>query len=81
MKEVILYGYESCPYCKMTKAHLQEKGIEYTNFDVHEDDSKATELETLTGQTAVPVLVIRQDGDEQIVIGYDPQAIDEALKL
>ena len=81
MKQVILYGYETCPYCRMTKAYLEKKGIEYTNYDVHQDDEKAEEMQKITGQSAVPVLVIRNGEQENIVIGYNPKELDAALDI
>lgn len=81
MKSVLLYSYETCPWCKKVKAHLAEKGVAYTNFDVMKDESKAQELEALTHQSAVPVLVIGEGADQEIIIGFDPEKIDTALGL
>lgn len=79
MKEIVLYSYEECPYCQKTKAYLKEKSITYTNKDVHKEEKNADEMIQLTGQMGVPVLVVRNADKENIVIGFDPQKIDEAL--
>ncbi len=81
MKSITVYSHETCPWCKKLKAHLDEKGVSYTDFDVMKDESKAKELEELTHQYAVPVSVIGDGEDQEIIIGFDPEKIDAVLGL
>lgn len=78
MKQVTIYSTPTCPYCKMEKAYLDEKGIHYTNIDVTSDPTKADEMVQKSGQTAVPVTVIA-NGEEKIIVGFDKSALDQAL--
>ncbi len=55
-----LYQFESCPYCKQVREKLSELQITYININVPRDKSQRQEVEQISGQRAVPVLV---DGD------------------
>jgi glutaredoxin-like YruB-family protein len=77
MKHVTLYSYEECPYCQKTKAYLKEHNITYTNKDVHKDEKNADEMIKLTGQMAVPVLIAKEGEKEDVLIGYDEEALNK----
>lgn len=77
MKKVEIYSTTMCPYCDMVKGFLDEKGIEYTNYDVSEDVERRKEMIEKTGQMGVPVVQIGED----IIIGFDQGKISELLGL
>jgi glutaredoxin 3 len=76
-KNILIYTTPTCPYCKQTKAYLDEKKIKYTNFDVTSDSAKAQEMIDKSGQMGVPVL----DIEGKIIVGFDKVAIDNELGL
>lgn len=76
-KEVVVYSTTTCPYCDMVKNFLDEKGVEYTNYNVSENPEKAKEMIQKTGQRGVPVV----DIEGQIVIGFDKGKLKELLEL
>lgn len=76
MANVKIYTTPSCPWCKKTKEFLKENNISFKEFDVSSDEKARDEMLELSGQTGVPVVVI---GDE-VLVGYDPDAIMEALE-
>ena len=55
-----LYQFESCPYCKMVRERLSALQVTYININVPRDKMDRDEVERVSGQRAVPVLV---DGD------------------
>jgi len=57
------------------KEFLSDKNLEFTDFNVAEDKVARDEMITLTNQRAVPVIVI----EDQVIIGFDQQKIDEIL--
>ncbi|MDT8357563.1 MAG: FAD-dependent oxidoreductase [Methanomicrobiaceae archaeon] len=67
MPEVKVYTTKGCQYCRLTKAFLQNHGVEYTEIDVGTDRDKAEEMVELTGQLGVPVTVV----GEEVIIGFD----------
>ena len=73
--DITVYSTPTCPYCKMVKEYLDEKGVKYTDINVAEDKSKAQEMIEKSGQMGVPVIEI----DGKIIIGFDKGALEGAL--
>ncbi len=72
---VTVYSTPTCPYCKMAKEFLDEKGVAYEDVNVADDKKKAQEMIDKSGQMGVPVIDI--DGD--MVVGFDRAAIEKKL--
>jgi len=70
-----MYSTPTCPWCRKAKEFLQEKGIQYSDYNVAEDREKLQEMVQLTGQHGVPVITV---GDE-VVVGFNQAKIEEAL--
>ena len=76
MKTIKVYSTPTCPWCKKAKEFLNEKQVAFDDVDVSNDEVAAKELVEKSGQQGVPVL----DIDGKIIVGFDPVAIEEALK-
>lgn len=74
-RKVTIYTIPTCPWCRQTKEYLQQKGIEYTDHNVAEEQQALDEMYKLTGQAGVPVIVI----DGTVIVGFNTKKIDEAL--
>lgn len=70
-----IYSTPSCPYCKLAKDFMTEKKIEFKEVDVAGDPTSANEMVKISGQMGVPVI----DIDGQIIVGWNKDAIEEAL--
>jgi glutathione S-transferase len=57
MANLTLYELEGCPYCAKVITKLDELGLEYDSIMVPRAHSERTEVEKVSGQTGVPVLV------------------------
>lgn len=71
-----VYSVEWCGPCQKVKKYLDSKSIPYevvTVADAKEDRDIVLEV---SGQRSVPVTVI----GEEVILGFDKQKIDEALK-
>ena len=66
-----------CPYCTTLKEFLKERGVEFEEIDVSQDEKAMKEMVEKTGQMGVPVMEI----DGEIVIGFDREKIIRILKL
>lgn len=77
MHKIIIYSAPWCVYCKMVKQYLDEKKIEYTEFDVSADDKAKDEMIEKSGQLGIPVV----DIDGKIIIGFDKPAINAVLNI
>ncbi|MBI4044025.1 MAG: glutathione S-transferase N-terminal domain-containing protein [Candidatus Diapherotrites archaeon] len=74
---ITVYSTQTCPYCKLAKAFLEEHQIPFENIDVGADDKAASEMIRRSGQTGVPVI----DVNGKIIVGFDREALKKALKL
>lgn len=74
---VTMYTTPTCPYCKMAKSYLTEKGITVQEINVAADAAKADEMVQKSGQMGVPVL----DIGGTIVVGFDKTKINAALGI
>ncbi len=59
-----LYELPGCPYCAKVKRKLDELGLEYTSHEVPSSHAQRDEVEQVSGQTGVPVLVDNSNGIE-----------------
>jgi glutaredoxin-like YruB-family protein len=59
----------------MAKNYLKKKGVAFNDVDVSKDMRAAEEMVRKSGQMGVPVIEI----DNQIVIGFQPDAFEELL--
>ena len=55
---MILYHFESCPYCAKVRNAVSELDVALDMRDTRENDAYKEELLELTGRTQVPCLVI-----------------------
>jgi len=74
---VKVYSTPTCPYCDTLKEYLKSHNIKFENIDVSLDEKVADEMIKKSGQMGVPVV----DIDGQIIVGFDKEKINEALKI
>lgn len=80
--KLMLYAISTCPWCRKTKALLNELGVEYSYIDVdlvpeEEEDKIRREVERWNDRLSFPTLVI---DDEEVIIGFQEERIRQALK-
>lgn len=68
-------------YCKTTKQFFQEKGVPYTEIDVGGNAEKAREMIQKSGQMGVPVIVVGEGAEEQLIVGFDKPRLAAALGI
>lgn len=74
--KVTVYSTPTCPYCKLTKEFLKEKGIPFNDIDVSADPAAANEMVKKSGQMGVPVI----DIDGAVIVGWNKGALEEVLQ-
>lgn len=80
--KVKLYATTSCPYCKMEKAYLEEKKIDFEEVMVDQDRAAGEEMVRKTGQMGVPVTEIEyEEGDPEFIIGFDKPHLNQILGI
>lgn len=81
MKPVTIYTTPTCGYCKASKEYFGANNVEYTEVDVSADQDKAKEMIEKSGQMGVPVIVIGEGEEEQIIVGFDQPRLASALEI
>ena len=74
--DVKVFSTPSCPWCHRAKDYFKSKGVKYKDFDVSVDAKARTEMIDKSGQMGVPVIFI----GKKVIVGFDQDAIDEALE-
>jgi glutaredoxin 3 len=79
MATVEIYTRDFCPYCSRAKALLEQKGVDFTEYDVGMGGPKKVEMiDRAGGRSTVPQIFI----DGQHIGGCDDMvALDRAGKL
>ena len=82
MAKVKIYSTTTCPFCKMEKQYLEEKGIQYENIFVDQQPDEAKRLIEESGQMGVPFTEItKDDGQVMKILGFDKNKLNEALGI
>ena len=76
MAKITIYTTKTCPWCKKTKEWFKENKISFKKVDVTSDDKGRDEMIEKSGQMGVPVIEI----GKEIIVGFNPEAFEEALK-
>lgn len=81
--QVKIYSTTTCPYCKMLKDYLTEKGVTFENILVDQDDKgKEDMMASSGGFLGVPfTVIIKDDGTRETVLGFDKNKINSVLGL
>lgn len=79
---IMLYALSTCPWCKKTKALLNQLGVKYSYVDVdllpEEEELKVEEeLSNLTDDMAFPTLLIN---DDKVIVGFQEKEIRRVLE-
>lgn len=77
MKEVTIYTTPTCHFCQMAKEFFKANNVEYSEFNVAEDEAKRAEMVERSGQLGVPVIFIGDD----MIIGFNEPKIKELLGM
>jgi glutaredoxin 3 len=66
VSRVILYTTEPCGFCRVAKALLDKRGVDYSEISLAKDPVGRTELVQMTGMMTFPQVVI----DDTPIGGY-----------
>jgi len=80
-KTVTVYSTTTCGYCQAAKDFLKANNVEYNEVDVGANQDKAREMIEKSGQMGVPVIIIDDNSNEEIIIGFDQNRLTQSLNL
>jgi glutaredoxin-like protein NrdH len=80
--DVKVYALSTCPYCRMTRAYLDENAVAYDVVEVdklqgQERSDAIEEVKRLSGGTSFPVVVVA----DEVVVGFNKPRIKELVGL
>lgn len=75
-RKIIVYTQEDSLPCEAIKMFLRDRGAKYEERSVENDEEVVRELKEKYNSRSTPTVII---GDE-VVIGFDPERIDELLE-
>lgn len=75
-KKVKIYTTPTCHWCRVTKAYLDQAGIEYAELDIIGDMNARREMATMTGQYGVPVILV----GEKAMVGWNEEEFLQLMK-
>ncbi len=76
-KKVVIFTTPTCSWCRAAKTYLKQNKIRFKEVDVSRNPSAARDLERVSGQRGVPVLLI----GNRPVVGFDKSKIDRLLGI
>jgi glutaredoxin len=76
LHDVTVYTAPWCGWCRKTLAFLDERGVDYVNKDIEQDEEYAAELQEKTGGRSIPVVEI----DGSMIRGYSPHEMAALLE-
>ena len=81
--QITIYSTTTCPYCKMLKDYLHEKNVQYVERLIDQDDKAKEELVSESGGfMGVPYIVVtKEDGTKEKIVGFDKEKLNQALGL
>jgi len=75
--KIKVYSTPTCPYCYTLKEFLKERGFEFKDIDVAQDEKAREYMVEKSGQMGVPVVEI----DDKIIVGFSREKICKALNI
>lgn len=81
--KVTVYSTTTCPYCRMLKDFLLQKGISFEEKLIDTDDGVRVEMEKISGGfLGVPFTVIQKDDrTKETIFGFDKGKLNSALGI
>ena len=73
--KVVIFTQPDCPPCHVVKLFLKEKGVAFEERDISVDPAAVRDLTEKYSSHSTPTLVI----GEEVMIGFDPERLDEIL--
>lgn len=82
IESVKVYSTPTCPWCAKAKDFLKKKKIKFEDINVAEDEKARDEMVEKSSQMGVPVIIVeKDDGSEEVIVGFDQGKLKEALEL
>jgi glutaredoxin 3 len=80
VKNAIIYTTNTCAYCGPVKDFLKQKNVEFEEVNLDDEPERRQELLDVSGQLAVPVIVVTKDDDSKdVTVGLNLAKLATAI--
>ncbi|MFH1863897.1 MAG: glutaredoxin family protein [bacterium] len=81
--KITVYSTTTCPYCKMLKDYLGERGVSFEEKLIDTDDEARVEMEKISGGFfGVPFIVVEKDDQtKETIFGFDKGKLNLILGI
>ena len=80
--KIIIYSTKTCGYCHALKSWLQDKKIDFTEYNVDINPIAAQNMVRISGQMGVPFSVIENDDGSIVnILGFDRQKFSTTVGI
>ncbi|HET9408308.1 MAG TPA: glutaredoxin family protein [Candidatus Sulfotelmatobacter sp.] len=76
---ILLFAQPGCLSCEVMRIFLEAKGVAFEERDISSDDAARQEMVEQHGSHSTPTLLISADGERHVIVGFDPDLLDQLL--
>ncbi len=82
MPKVKIFTTTTCPYCHAEKDYLKSKGVEFEEVNLEQQPQEVQISLDSCGSMGVPCThIVKDDGTEVNILGFDIPKLNDALGL
>jgi len=82
MAKITIYSTTTCPYCHAEKEYLKSRGVEFEDVLIDKNPNEIPKPVHICNSMGVPCThIVKDDGAEERILGFDKAKIDAALNL
>jgi len=79
MTRVLFFTQSGCLSCELMRVFLEAKGIAFEEHNISSDPDARKAMVEQHDSDETPTLVVLVDGVEEVVVGFDPERLDQLL--
>ena len=77
--KVLLFTQPGCLSCELMKVYLEAREILFEERDITSDPQARTDMLDLYDSPTTPTLVVSSGESHEVVVGFDPEFLDQLL--
>ena len=77
---ITVYTTATCGYCHALKGWLRQRNVDYIERRVDLNPIAEQYMEQLSGQMGVPFTTVEQDGETEMIVGFNPQRFEQIIQ-
>jgi glutaredoxin 3 len=79
MLKLLVFTQRGCLSCEMLKVYLEARGIVFEERDISTDPAARAEMLEKLDSNTTPTLVVFSGEQAEVVVGFDPERLDQLL--